>query len=1539
MTRRAFVLSLIVAALLPTAAQEQRPYFSLSTNRTFAPGETPAIQMWSQNVDALEFRVYRIQDPLAFFRKLENVHGFGAGERPQEVTGETTGIERFHAFKRRMRARLRNALRAQFSAEARAAVRTFAARREQQPLPAAAQYATGLPLLNPQQVVAVWRQPVSARRRWESQSVPIAVSDKALYLVEAVHGELRAYTVVLITDLAVITKSAPGAVLAFAANRRTGQPVPDCPVWLWAKRQQIGEARTDRLGLAEFLLQDADPGDPLILARHGDDFAVSNLHGWNLGNQPERFAEVYLYTDRPIYRPGHTVHWKAVVRNRQADGFGVPAGSAARAEVSDPEGKTIYRKDVTLSPHGTASGSFEIAGDAALGYHSLELQVGEARHGAGFHVEEYRKPEYEVRVTPEKLRVLQGEPILARIQARYFFGEPVRNAKVQYVVHRQRYWYPLYAEEMDESGFEGDEDFYSEREQVLEEEGQLDAEGVLMVRLPAAVSDRGWDQRYRVEARVTDAANRQISGAAGVIATVGSFLVHVQPAQYVYESGQQAAFDIETRDYDGQPVSARVQVELVRARGRTEPASPPAVAETSTDSAGKARVTFPVREPGSYTAHASARTPENRTVRGSAWIWVSSPGGSWYGAPQQRLTLVPDKKSYQPGEVAKVLIVTGVPGARLLVTTEGQRLATRQVVEAPGATVTVEVPVRREFSPNFFVSAVFVKDNQMFEGAKKVRVPAADRQLQIDIEPSKREFKPGEPAVYRISARNSAGAAVPGAEVSLGVVDEAIYAIRPDPARDLFLHFWGSAPNRVATQSSLSYYFFGQAGRKAMPLAEFRRASYGQLKPEALLQPRIRKAFPDTIYWAAALVTDANGRAEARFSFPDSLTTWRATARAITRDTAAGSATQKTIVRKNLMLRLSTPRFLTQGDEVTISALTHNYLKGEKTARVSLEVRGAEVLDGATRDLAIPPGGEGKAAWRLRATQIGEVILTGKALTDEESDGLEIKLPVQPRGVKLAVARTGSVRDPAGEAVAEIAFPGEIEPSSRAIELTLNPSVAGAMFGALEYLVSFPYGCTEQTMSSFLPNVVVSQALRELNIPSGIDAADLKRKVRAGLDRLYEYQHEDGGWGWWPEDESHPFMSAYVVAGFAQAQTAGYAVREEALERGQQWLRRRLQDKESLHADLRAYLTYALAGAGGKDAALLDAAWNARGQMTAYGWSVLGLALHAAGDPRAAEAAAHLEKQARADERDAFWPVEHDHLLGFRGDTSTEATAHALKLLVRAKPGSPVIAKAAHWLATHRDEGFYWRSTKQTAMVIYGLTDYLRQSGELQPDYTLTVFLNGRQVHSRRVTAKEALNPNAPPLRFSAADLAAGANQIRVTKQGTGLLYWAARGEFYSTARTLEETGSAALGISREYFRLLPVGEGGKIVHRLEPLDAAAALQTGDVLAVRLRVSGSGWNYLLLEDPIPAGMEAIDKDDLYTLKERPPWWQYAYARREFRDNRVALFQTYLPRRGADHFYLLRAVNPGRYQVNPARVQPMYQPEYLATSESREVEVR
>ncbi len=392
-----------------------------------------------------------------------------------------------------------------------------------------------------------------------------------------------------------------------------------------------------------------------------------------------------------------------------------------------------------------------------------------------------------------------------------------------------------------------------------------------------------------------------------------------------------------------------------------------------------------------------------------------------------------------------------------------------------------------------------------------------------------------------------------------------------------------------------------------------------------------------------------------------------------------------------------------------------------------------------------------------------------------------------------------------------------------------------------------------------------------------------------------------------------------------------------ALSRAEKYLHDALAQHPNMRDDLRAYVVYALALNGASTTNEIQSAWTKRSSMTSQGLSMLGLALHATGDlKRAKEIAKSIESVAVVTDREVSWPATYDYFMEFALDDGAETTAYAVRLLSLVSPESPLLPKAAFWLVSHRNGGYFWDSTKQTAMVVFGLTEYLKASHEFDANFRAELSVNGKQVSAKQFMAGDGLNPVQPALHLIASQLQPGANEIRIRKSGPGRLYWSTSAAFYSNDKHLVQNNNLSLNITRDYFRLTPELSGSKIVYRTDPVNSE--LHIGDILAVRVTVAGGEWRYLLMEDPIPAGAEFITRDDLYELKERPSWWGYWYTRREFHDDRAAIFQEYF--KGQHQYvYLLKIVNPGKFQVSPAMVQPMYQPSIFATSDAASMEVK
>ena len=642
----------------------------------------------------------------------------------------------------------------------------------------------------------------------------------------------------------------------------------------------------------------------------------------------------------------------------------------------------------------------------------------------------------------------------------------------------------------------------------------------------------------------------------------------------------------------------------------------------NTDSQGNATYDFTVPSPGSIYVKAIVNENGKEIVNRGGSFWAPDKLGQWSDFQyrdydEKTIKLVPDKKSYRPGETAHVLAMLPVDNAHLLVTTELSNVFTVRQIDVAGRSIVIDVPIERRFEPNVYLDVSFVKDSDMYNQSQIIAVPARDKMLKLDIVPNKKEFKPRDVASYTIVARNQDGSPAANAEVSLGIVDEAIYSIQAETAGNIKREFYGRRYDEVQTSLAIHYTFTGYSGDKPADLAKnkssYQLADFKDTESTQYSEPTIRREFKDTAFWQPDVVTGGDGKATDNFKLPDNLTTWRATARAVTADTRVGSAVQKTIARKDVIMRLEMPRFLTEGDTVTISGVVHNFLKSDKSTKISLDISGAQLLDSPSETVTIRQNGEQRVDWRVQANQVGKLTLLAKALTDTESDAVEMTVDIVPHGLKQTIGNTTTLTQNDADQTVSLDLPLHPDIQARSLHIEVSPSIAGTLFGALDYLTSFPYGCTEQTMSSFLPNVIVAQALKDVPNARIRASNDLDKKVQRGLDRLYAYQHDDGGWGWWKDDKSDPFMTAYVVDGLTLASNAGYQIETWRRDRAREKLSAILNagkrdDGNPIDDETRAYMIYAVTESGDSDGHFLEELYAKRGNLGPYGRALLALA-------------------------------------------------------------------------------------------------------------------------------------------------------------------------------------------------------------------------------------------------------------------------------------------------------------------------------------------
>jgi len=681
----------------------------------------------------------------------------------------------------------------------------------------------------------------------------------------------------------------------------------------------------------------------------------------------------------------------------------------------------------------------------------------------------------------------------------------------------------------------------------------------------------------------------------------------------------------------------------------------------------------------------------------------------------------------------------------------------------------------------------------------------------------------------------------------------------------------------------------------------------------------VRSDFRSTIIWLPDVKTGADGTARVPVKYPDSLTGWKATARAVGSGAQFGIANTTTRTKQPLIVRLQAPRFFVVGDEVVLSAVVNNNTEAELTVKVSLEAGGSGLaflppsppsgeragVRGRDVVLKVPANSEARADWKARVVTPGEVRLKTTAVGGKFSDAMEKSYLSHEHGIERFLTKAGKVRG--SDITVRLDIPAARKKDTTTLVVQVAPSLAVTMLDALPYLIDYPYGCTEQTMSRFLPAVVTAKTLKDLGLHpedvmsrvfGGIEAraggaappnlgvkkdlAKLNEMTDAGLKRLYDFQHGDGGWGWWKEGQSDRWMTAYVVWGLTLAKQSGVALKANVLERGAAFLDKTLVEEELNH-DMQAFMLHALAAqrADARLAAVsqfqakaFDNMWKNREGLNAYTRALLALAAHHMG--KAAEAKtliANLENGVKRDDRPdasvliggalpanvgvmgtAHWG--EDGIYWRWSDGGVEATAFALRALLAIDPQNKLIEPVTNWLLKGR-RGAQWSNTRDTAITVLALNDYLRVTKELSPELEYEVTVNGTRIAQRKVSGAEVF---AAPSRFAvdAKLIKDGANDIRIRRKGEGPVYFAAEAKFFSLEEPIPASGNEIF-VKREYYKLIarPTLLKGLVYDKVPLLDGESVTSGERIETVLTIEAKNNYEYLLFEDLKPAGFEAV----------------------------------------------------------------------------------
>ncbi|HEY1083697.1 MAG TPA: alpha-2-macroglobulin family protein [Prosthecobacter sp.] len=1438
-------------------------------------------------------------------------------------------------------------------------------------------------------------------------------------------------TLVQFTDLGLMQKSTGRETLVFATSLQTGKPVAGVRLTAVDSEQKlIGYADTDANGIAT--LSGGTPG--LILAEKAGDCAAldcsrSHISGAIPYDIPRAWEDVwkpvqktFVFSDRPLYRPGDTAHFKALTRTRVADDLTLnPEPVKGRVVIRDPRYRVVLEKEITFGPGGSWNDDISLP-EGPLGWYELLINIGPKENdnqGASgfysFRIDDYRPNSFEVKLDGSKLEK-QADRLKLPLAANYYMGKPLSRAKASWTASSDRAFTPPqayeewhfgdaprwahYGKDRDADGNFDDSDSEAESEWWVNGDVFLNDDGTATLEMPMPPPDRAaLPQQVRVTAEVTDINEQTISSATEFDVPGADYILGLKGPQFFGTAGQDIRVEVVAIDPKGRPAAAGIKVDakVERQEYHTLKIATAGGGSTTKDqvilreelkqaldlkaptsgSAPTASIGFKPTRGGVYFVTVESADAAGRKLLSRLPVYVLGGGEfPWAMEDGARINLQPEKKKLKPGEEAVIVVKTPIAGTAL-VSVERNKIHRHFVTQLSPEQPVIKVPVQDAEAPNVFVSVVLVrgsegspKQHKMPEykvGYCQLEVDSKVKELTVAVAPEKEEVKPGGELTVSGTVTDWQGKPVVGSEVTLYAVDEGVLSLMKHVTPDPSAYFHEAMPLAVDNYTSFDDLLPEETAARERGNKGFVIGGGGDMDDSA---KQIRKNFVATPLWLATAMTDAQGKVMAAVKAPDNLTRYRLMAVASSDADRFGHGESAFKVNKPLMVEPVVPRFARLDDETLLKAVLHNTTQFSGDVEVRLDLDGtadfireerpfvpASLKSQAAADpkswtqiVTLKAGETTALAFPIRFAKLGTAKWNwsaktmnwpagAPALEDATVSTFEVTYPV-PELKEVRYSRISGAEP-------ETNLAKQINPALLEGEGSLQVSVSTSRLyearDALDYILTYPYGCAEQTTSATLPWLALGgyQPL----FPDLLGNGKTKDAVQKGVNRLLQMTTDDGGLAYWPGGSEPSFWaSGYGGLMLLRARDAGAAVPQDVTDKLLEYLSKKLrgleEEKDNYNVTDAALALYTLAKGKRAEPAYQTMLHARRDRLpeAARLYAALAMCLtDAPGQqikemvgwtPPAPPAKPDAKKTAKkADKSKAksksvtpprATPPAWSHWAG-------NGVNKALRLIVYTHLGLTQDAESlAQSLLKSRNGRGEWGNTYANAWTLTALAAYERSLKSSSEPLVAKVLWD---------TQEQPLNipahPGSAQVSFALNDKLASA-PLKVGLPAQREAFSRIQARSYPPERVFagENKGYA---IERTYEKLLDDGS-------TQPVDN---LRVGDMVLVTLQIEiGGGDRYLAIDDPLPSVLEAVNPEfDTQSEREGDQLPEGVDAwfcdHREVRADRALFFTDYAPEKGSFQLrYLARVIGEGDAMAPPARIEAMYEPAKYGLSASQ-----
>jgi alpha-2-macroglobulin len=1421
---------------------------------------------------------------------------------------------------------------------------------------------------------------------------------QVLVIVEAGEGKekQRIVTWVQSTQIAVGGYSDGQNVLVLASKLVDGKPLSGVNLKL-ANASGV----TDENGTAQLPLNNQSP---FLIASKGEDTAL--LFGnWYLSPKYDSL-HWYVFDDRKLYRPGETVHFKGWVRRFNLKESNLNLSTDRRIHyVINSRGSKLAEGNLVTNSSGGFDLTFELPKVVNLGEATLELQTssGETLNNTSFthdfRIEEFRRPEFSVFTSVPPGPFLVGQSAEITAEANYYSGGGLAKAPVtwQVTATQTNYtppnwdkftfgtWVPWWRNSSSIGGTTSTQTFKS----------TTDGSGKHYLRMSFDQTKPPRPTRIQANATVQDVNRQAMTGATSFLVHPASLYVGLRSEKTFVQKGEVFTIESIVTDIEGKVVPSQkvsvysVRMDWVQESGQWKQVEkdPQSCAVQSTSEAISCK--FTPKEGGMYRVKATVNDNKGRANETELTLWV--PGGATppnRSVEREEVTLIPDLKTYVPGQTAEVLVQSPFPGAKGLLIVDRDGIVSKSSFVLDGSSATLRIPVSEKDYPNINLRVELVGESVRTDdkgqldktlpkrpafasGTLKLSVPPVARTLSVSAKPEQSAVLPGSTTAIDLEVKDADGKPVVNSEVAVVVVDESVLDLAGYQLEDPLSIFY---PERSETllSSDLREQLMLQVPKQES-LAEVshnevsgvrQRAFAAKVAPPAPSAApgrnadaaadnspiALRSNFDPLAIFAPSVTTDSQGHARVTVKMPDNLTRYRVMAVAVSGSEFYGKGESTLTARLPLMVRPSAPRFLNFGDRFELPVVVQNQTDTPLEVEVALRGTGF-LLKKSGQRVTVPANDRVEVRFPAEANQSGEARFQVAGISGSYQDAAEIALPVQIPATSEAFATYGQIDE--GAIVQPIQAPDKVLKQVGGLEISTSSTGLQALTDAYIYIASYPYGCVEQISSRVMTTAALRDILSAFKVEGMPSAAEIQSSMERDIQRLASLQNASGGFGFWRKgDTEWPYLGIHVAHAIQRAKEKGYSVPADMQARSLQYLRTieshiPKEYGENARQSLIAYALYVRNRMGDSDPKrarqLIQSVGLDKLPLESVGWLLPTLSTDSNSKSQVTAIRLLLNNRVSETASTAHFVTSYgdgDYLL-LNSDRRTDGVL--LEALIADQPQSDLIPKLVKGLQANKVQG-RWGNTQENAFILLALDRYFNTYEKVTPDFMARSWLGNQYTGSAAFKGRstDTYQLNIP---MDALARKSGTQNLTLEKTGAGRLYY-----------------RIGLRYAPEDLRLKPLERGFSVVRTYEGIDdpkdvqhekdGSWTIKAGARVKIHLRLYAPTRRYhVALVDPLPAGLEAINPELVGSQPETIPpnspiqpfegryfygnWYEF----QNLRDAQAEAFTSLLYGGAYDYSYTARATTPGVFVVPPPKAEEMYQPEVFGRGGTDQVVVK